>query len=324
MYTESVLQYNYSPEHIHLPQSLFATKMVSMISVVSAVLALVISLWVFIHGFINIDFLALIAVFVSCASAIFYRKSVQTFLGYLPTVHLVLGILIACLGVIDVVVLGVMVSPFGAVFIPIGLAIAITGLKLPHRFHVAQSILFFLCLTVSTVALYNGFRLLYPSLGSTVSLGVFLSSLAYAFLCLSLYLSKGDRGFVGMFTTDSLSSQLARRSLISFVISMIVISSLIYFAQKSGRLDAQLGIVLFLVLIIFLLIGIIWGNVKSLYASEVERFLMQEALRVNNISLEQHSNKLSSKVVELENAKKEVASKLTYQQTVSEIMNQKG
>jgi hypothetical protein len=212
----------------------------------------------------------------------------------------------------------------GVFFLLIGLSFVLNAIKIPHRYHYAQ----LLVLIALAISLFGFLEIIYQFIapGTVIIDGqnTFPATLLFFILCQSVILSKPDRGFIGLFTTDSLSSQLARLSLIYFAVLPPLLSILFLLFAKTGLFDPSGRLALLIVLLILMSVVITWINVKLLYPSEVEHYLMKEALRVNNISLELNAKDLSTKLIQLEQAEHVLKSKLNNQQTLTDLVDTLG
>lgn len=202
----------------------------------------------------------------------------------------------------------------GIFFLLFGCSVILTILKIPHRFHVAQAILF-PGLLFSAFELIKDFyqfilveQMPYHTHDTTI-----LGSLVFIFLCQSLILIKPNRGFITLFTTDTSSSLLARLTLIYFIVLPPILGLLVLVGGKLGFLSENERLALLVVSMTTVSVIIAWINVKLLYPAEVQYYLTKEALRVNNISLKLNAEDLSTKVNQLEKTKQEIAGKLDNQ-----------
>ena len=67
-----------------------------------------------------------------------------------------------------------------------------------------------------------------------------------------------------------------------------------------------------------------WLNAKLLYKLELEKYLITEVLRVNNIDLEVHSKDLKTQIAELEKEKKDIKDSVDYRNRLKDIISDQG
>jgi hypothetical protein len=321
---------SYPAQNIHLPPhppSLHAVQLVSHLGAGITLLAALLLIYDMLSGsklFPMLSNMPTIIGFMASGLSIFlYRISTKfQFLGILCMIIGLTTILNENIfaGTLAIASAGTLKS--GILFLIIGLSILSSILPIPHRYHFMQVIAF----TAISISLFS----LLESLYRYISLGYLTGDVQYAIwsslfffiLSQSIFWMKPGRGFVGIFMCDNLSSKLSRMSLIYFTTMpplfgfFLILSERIHFLDSSGRLA------LLIVIVIIICIISTWINIRLLYPSAVEHFLMKEALRVNNISLEMNASDLTTKVDELEKAKQEVTRKFNNQQTLTDIMDQ--
>lgn len=208
----------------------------------------------------------------------------------------------------------------GLWFFSLGLSLLISCANILHRFHYAQTLLFAL-LSISF------FRLL-ESLYQIILLATYVPDVLHTFfttlllftICLGILLSKPNRGFIGIFTTDSVSGQLARLSLLYFITLPPFVGLLILVLQTLGYLDIFGSFALMAVSFMLMVIIITWVNVKFLHNAEVKHYVMKEGLRINNVTLELNTSDLATKVTDLKKSNNELLDKFKYGQSLKDIM----
>jgi hypothetical protein len=195
-------------------------------------------------------------------------------------------------------------------FFLISLSIAIPYLKiLVHRFHPAQ-FLAFISLIIN-LSLVLGF--IYQSLNNFPT---FLLAVFFLFLSISILLRWPGRGFVSYFNIESHISSLVRRTLLLNLLIIPLVGFIgILFSQYISNIIVSLVVISVI---------LSWLNIKLLYNSELERFLMKEELRVHNINLKLNNEDLVVKMQELEKTKQNYASQLNYQNKFRDLAESLG
>lgn len=341
--------FRYTVHNVKLPSNKFAVIMYQAISVIGGIIILCTAVIILLAIFSNISLFAdifgkkivnmpTVIAFTSCGAVIyFYEKkklfhkwgidqtSLFIFFGFLVFfIGLLTGIahvlpkvsLLQYISVVDV--------KSGFIFSLVGLSLLITFSRMPHKFHYSQLFL----LAALAISLLGFLQNMYQFV--TIDKFIFnekhsfLGSWLLLVLAQSFMFARPDRGFIGLFTTDTNSSQLARRSIFYFAMLPPILGFYILAGESIGISDAYGRLALLVVAVIIMAIGITWLNIKLLYNSEVERYVMRETLRENNISLEMHAKDLSTKVGEMEKAKKRIADKLNHQQTLADLIESYG
>jgi predicted membrane protein len=147
----------------------------------------------------------------------------------------------------------------------------------------------------------------------------FNSSAIFVLLCISILLRWPDRGFVGIFTTDSISSKFSLRLLFINLIVTFIIGIIILIGMKKETYSAFEVIAVLIISFMLLSSVFAWINLKLLYRYELERFIMKEELRVHNITVNLDTEDLTDKMVELEDKNKEIADKLSSRNRLMDI-----
>lgn len=208
----------------------------------------------------------------------------------------------------------------GVWFLLLGLSLLISITKIPHRYHFMQII----ALLALSLSLFSFLELIYQYVSFTKTFPIIQNQLVTSFLFFllaqSTILLKPGRGFMGLFLIDSQSSQLARISLFYFTLMPPLLGFLLIFGEKMNILDTHGRLALMVVGVTIVSIASTWINVRLLFPSEVEHFMMKDSLEKHNLSLELNATNLSTKIMELEEAKQEVTKKLNNQETLQDIM----
>jgi len=204
-------------------------------------------------------------------------------------------------------------------FLFVGLALVISQTKIIHRFHIVQ-LLMMMVVVVSEIVIL-GFLYQFFSTGTVTHILVIPinTSIFFAFLCHAWLLKWPNRGFVGMFTTDTLTTKFSLRILVSEAL-LIPMIGLICLVIGQSSFYSPSEIVALVVIVMIVMIGVFsWLNVKLLYKYDMEYFLMKESLRINNITIKMTSEEMVGKMLELEKTKGEYANKLNYQDNFRDV-----
>lgn len=328
---------NYPTESIHLPSHLPSVKITRRISLIGGFIIILSSFSIFFGWLLKIDFLfflfgnklvnlpAIIAL-LACGITIFIYNSAHRIL------LLFLCIITLCIGLMTVLSYFFHLFSFfslfsainlraGIIFVLLGYSQLINSSSTRHRFHYSQLILF--------IALFLGLFGLLESVYLLISTGEFLSfeenslfgSILLFILTQSFLLAKTNRGFLGLFTTNTNSSQLARFSLIYYAILPPILGIFFLLEEKVGFLNSNGRLAVLILAQMLISVIITWINIKMLYPSDVENYLTKEALRINSMTLELDAKDLSSKINEVEKTKKALADKLNNRETLIEYVD---
>lgn len=320
---------SYPTQNIHLLPNRSSIRSAHTISFIGTLFVLLSAVVLLICRFFNFNFwdasltnVPIIVGFITTSAAILLSKKNTKFqlLGMVPISLGLVTMLNTFLQISLLSILSAGALKTGMLFVIIGLSLIISILKIPHRYHFMQIII----MAAVVISLFSFLEMLYHF----ILLGTFsegqagpFGPLLFFILSQSIIFMKSDRGFIGLFNTDSRSSQLARMSIRYFIAMPPLLGLLLLLGENLHILNASSRLALLVVMVIVLSIALSWINVRSLYSSEVEHFLMREALRVNNISLELNATDLSTQITQLEKAKQDVAKKLENQQTLVDIMD---
>jgi hypothetical protein len=334
----------YPTQNIHLPPHKTAVRTAEITSLTGGALMLAVTLALFVDrifvlnmmgyflGETLINYPTIIAL-LACSFVLFlYKKDNKSRLAGLPLQLYIalLGIIVTAIGVFTVLdnVQDVGLVQYasavdfkaGIMLLLIGFAVITTTIHLPHRYHYMQAILSITIL----VSLFSFLASMYHLVSNFSVAGqtTVWASLLFLLLCTAFMLARPNRGFVGLFTTDTHMSQLSRILLVYFALMPPLFGLLFILMEKLGFFDFYSRLALIVALFIVSSVILTWISVRLLYHSEVEHYLLKEAMRVNNISLELNAYDLSSQVDKLEQAKKAVADKLNQQQTLKDVIEQ--
>lgn len=212
----------------------------------------------------------------------------------------------------------------GFTFVLLGFALMLPHIKVNHRFHINQALTFTVLILNAITILGYIYQLAYASHIASPLIPIPLPiALKTSILSFSILLRWSNRGFLGNFTTQSLSSTFALRLLIvNFIISPLIGFITLYLTQKVNNI--YLVIALLVILLVVVATALAWSNVKLLYQYELERFAMREALRVHNINLTLDKKTQDVKIETLEEKEKEYRKKLDYQDKFRDISDSLG
>jgi hypothetical protein len=206
-------------------------------------------------------------------------------------------------------------------FLIVGCALLLSRTKLSYRFHIVQLLIFIVTVFHTTILLSFIYRIFLGAASPHIIYIPLNLTLLFSLLCNAILLRWPNRGFLGIFTTDALSSTLSLRMLFVSVISapLLGLTGLLW-SQWQGYYSYETVVIVVILLMIFLAI-FAWLNVKLLYKFELEHYLMKEALRVNNIDLELGQEDLSTKITSLEQTKKQYEEKLDNRTSLTNIVD---
>lgn len=321
---------DYPIENIHLPIHRRSDAIMQIIALTGGILAfgsgvliligalLQLPLLIHIFGKNLVNVPAAMAILVSSAAIVLYKikKDLPLFLsGILLFIIGGLWILKTIFPQINMFLIFPTTNvQIGIFFLLFGGSAILSTLKIPHRFHVAQAILF-------PALLFSAFELINDSyqfiLSGKIPHGLhqttILGSLVFLLLCQSLMLIKPNRGFITLFNTETTSSLLARLTLMYFISVPPVLGLAVLIGGKLGFFTVNEKIAVLVVSMTAVSMMITWINVKLLYPAEVQYYLTKEAFRVNNLTLKLDTEDLSTKVNQLEKTKQEITGKLDHQ-----------
>lgn len=318
-YTFSMTQVIYPASNIRIPANEGEVKIIQKISDLSGFISAITALALFLLWGMNV--FLFVGVISACLFLLIQKKKYRTLplskVQKMPSV--IMSLFIILFGV-----LSIQSSQsnffYGFALCFFGVSMVLRFTRLIHRHHFSQLILFF---TILLIAL-SFYKFVYVAI-STQSLITQANSLIHSALfiicCQSLLLSKPDRGFLGMLTLDSPSSRLALRFLVYLIVVPPVMSFTLLVAGYLKLFDKELTIPLLIIFLNLMSLTVNWLNMKLLYKFERERYLIGEALRVNNIQLEIESEDLNVRVSKLQKEKDDVIRKVNNSQSLQEIVS---
>lgn len=200
-----------------------------------------------------------------------------------------------------------------------GVALLLPRIKASHRFHVVHLLILAIVVINMMTILNYVYQLLSPN--SHVYIGNMPLTLAIMFIVAghAIWLRWPNRGFIGMFTIDTVSSIFALRLLVIYVVFTPVVGLIGLMGLRVGLYNPYEAVAIFAILIVFLSTVLSWLNIKLLYKFELERFAMKEELRINNIDLELGSEELAVKNTELTEVNKTYVDKLNNRESMMDI-----
>jgi hypothetical protein len=195
-------------------------------------------------------------------------------------------------------------------FMLLGLTLVIPyATFLNHRFHPTQFLAFLILMINIQPVLVFIYSLFTPAARVQVTISSFFTSLIFSLIACSIVLRWPGRGFVGYLTTKSVSGSLARRIIL---INMLIIPVI-------GFLGIYFNFVVILVVLIAITTVLFWLNVKFLYHSELENFLINTELKKHNVNLKLSNEDLAGKIQDLEKTGKHYRENLVYQEKFRDI-----
>ncbi len=203
-------------------------------------------------------------------------------------------------------------------------SIFLLSVKIPHRHHFSNLLAF----VATLLSAYNFFNATYSILLLNVGISAIHDQLAISILLLlfsqTILLCKPDRGFLGMMTTNTTSSKVSLRFFFYFILIGPLTSFCILLGLKFQFFSNAMVIPLLVTLLTAFSIIMNWLNAKFLYKLELEKYLITEILRVNNIDLEVHSKDLKTQIAELEKEKKDIKDSVDYRNRLKDIISDQG
>jgi hypothetical protein len=148
------------------------------------------------------------------------------------------------------------------------------------------------------------------------------AEICFLLIAFSLLLVRTNRGYMSVFTTDTISSKVTWTFI---VISMFIYPILGFFFLVSiqvNLLSSPLAMALMVTLLISISAFLIWLNMSTYYKLELDSYLIKEELRVRNIKLSLNSEDLGGKIKELEQNQEKVVDLLNHQQNLKEVIDQ--
>ncbi len=195
-------------------------------------------------------------------------------------------------------------------FLCVGAAISIPYLKIiAHRFHPAQLLAFFTLVPnlMSTLGMIN------------VDRQIFFVSLIFTLESLAILLRWPGRGFMSVFTIESVSSKLAFKLLAGSLVLVPVIGCLaIVWGSLADRSVNEIA-ALITASVMAMMIILIWINIRAVKKTELNNLLFKEELVELNTDLKQNNASLANQMEELEKVKQELADRLNYQDKFRDI-----
>jgi hypothetical protein len=312
----------YSLSKIHLPENKFVVKTLQNISLICVVMGLIFST----IGFIYPSILSISIIGLLFLSFTVFAETKLNQLTIAPNSSKRQKKLLSMLSIISSLggfIVGILLvySEFivvGVCFTVISFSLFLAKIKFSSRYYVLDLMLFLVLISSVFFSLENVYVFL-SSAKPILSLMPLYTSFSLAFLSLSVLFIWPDRGFMDVFTADAVSNKYSLRILFISVFISCVSGALIILGIEQGAYSPFEAIGIFAVVYIVLSVILIWINLRFLYTSELERFLMKEELRVHNISVNLSNEDLINKMVELEGDKNEYAKKLSYQKKVMDI-----
>ena len=194
----------------------------------------------------------------------------------------------------------------GGCFLVFSLALLLSQTKMWHRFSLAQ-MLFFFVLIISGMSIlefmYRFFLAVKPTTGLVFV--PFGTAIIFGLAGVAGLFKWPNRGFMAIFCADTLSTKYALR--------LLAVKTGLIFTSSFLMLAGTEGMIIFVILLGVISAFLAWLNIKLLYKFDLEHFLMKEALRVNNISIQMSME-------DLEKEKGKYINKLNYQDKYRDVV----
>jgi len=300
---------NYSLGQIHLPENKKLTNFLQKLS-------FLLTLFVFVLGLGTLFFSPIVgSIFILTSLPLFIEEIIgnafqsnNSIPGYVKVFLTVVSILCSLLiffvgisfmsGFYTIYTKQIELS-IGLSFMLTGLALFLPRLKFLGRFHMAQ-LFAFVIFIINSMVILESLYLRSLSVKVVIPYAPLILVVTFAVLCLAIILKWPARGFMGMFTTDSISSTYAFESLLVNVTTIFIVGYIVSVLLRTGMLVSYEAIAVLAMLLIVFTVIFAWINIRLLYRLELERFVMKEELRVHNITLQLGNEDLVSKSKELQ------------------------
>ena len=312
---------NYSLAGIHLPDNKNLNSKLRVLSVVLAILIIILVLITFL-GWKGSMSLGLAIAFLSAGVSLvseyqFFRLDsnlIQKRKIY-SSISIVCGVIVLICGI----------SQFANPIVGMCLLLSGSWLILPHTkllhiYHTVHFLIFVVLIVSSTILLRYAYGLIFPLNSSFINMPV-NSAILFFLLCASSALRWPARGFIGMFTTDTLSSMFALRLLIISVITTTILGFLSLLGVLLGIYNKHEAVAVFAMSQIALSTILAWLNAKLIYKLELERFLILEELKIHSIDLQMGNEELTVKMKGLDKTNKEYLDKLNNQEKFGDVID---
>lgn len=212
----------------------------------------------------------------------------------------------------------------GLIIILLGISLIIAKIKIHHRFHLSQ-FLSFIAIAFSTYFFVNNIYF-FTFIGSITpqSTALLFQTILLILLCQSILLKKPEKGFFGSLTLDCSSSSLALRFFLYLVLIPPLLGIIIILGNKFGFYNMYSIPILLVVIFTMMSISMNWLNARIQYHTELEIYLIKDALRENNINLQISKENLDARVKELETENKHAYEIAVNQSKLRDLLEELG
>ena len=185
----------------------------------------------------------------------------------------------------------------------LGWALVLTRTKIPFRFKLMQLVAFGIVMLGLCAVMVNVYRYLASGLGTGIFDVPMNVGVLFALLGEALLLRWPNRGFMGLFNTESLTSVVAFRTLVLNMILTPVVGGigLAVARRMSLAVFETVAAVVTIQMVVFAML--MWFGVKRLYEWELERLIAKEEARVRDLGLSLSNEDMKVKVAGLEETK---------------------
>ncbi len=205
-----------------------------------------------------------------------------------------------------------------------GLSLLISHIKASHRFHAVHFFALNALVISSITILGYMYHLVFAFQYSQIARLPLNTAIIVFFVSIALSLRWPARGFIGMFTTDSVSSKFSLSVLCLKVLLIYFLGIAVMVGSQMGIYNPYEALAIFAVLMTVLSLVMTWFNIKLLYKFELERFIMKEELRIHNIDLQLGNEELSDKMKRLKETNEEYSKKLDSRDKYEDVINSMG
>lgn len=192
----------------------------------------------------------------------------------------------------------------------VGLALLTARTRINHRYHLTQFLALCMLVISSTTILGYVYSPFFPSSFSRIVYMPLNAAVIFFLLSIAVSFRWSNRGFIGIFTVDSVSSNFSIQLLFSKVFFVAAVGFLSLIGAWIHVYNYHESIIVFAILTMTLSTCFAWLNTKLVYKIELERFLMREELKIHNISLALGNEELTSRMGDLEEEHKVIIDKL--------------
>lgn len=201
----------------------------------------------------------------------------------------------------------------------IGIAFISARIKIKYHFHVVHLLALIVLMISSLNILDNIYQALSPFRLQFTYLPINIA-IIFMFLSIAIGFRWPSKGFIGIFTTEAVSTIFTLRILFINIILIALLGLISLGGAKAGLYFSFESIAVFAILIMLSATILSWLNIKLLYKFESERFIMREELKSHNIHLKLGNEELTNKMGELKKTNEEYSRKLSYRERLFDVI----